>query len=647
MASAQDLSDHEAIFEVSYQYLSKIKNFGDLEAFHNCIVALINSDKYYRALQLISEVPEEVHREYPLEKAYVYYKTGKTDLLGQVYHATLNAEGVNEVLLRGMKHVVAQSYYQNGEYDAALELYRGFIANNTVDGEVDLACNERAILAQMGFRSGSAVQPQLHLDASAKTYDIVFNDALLKLATGCCAESLQLLESALAQCTDQNLDSDVSDLELEIAPIKLTISYVHQITGNVSEAIEVLESIDLTNVTDPLVRMLIKNNHKSLQTSSGNPNFVARELDYQHNMHVLRQKLTPSQRRLLVKNHLLLSYQSKSLSKSSKYLTNRFIQQFSLQFSGDITPLIYKVLVTLDITAEDYDATETNAAVAKKLFKFALVKLGELKKENVAQEQLTVVLAAAILLLDVNSRSGVFHQSLQIFRDLQTFEEKSLSPHGSAFGILDGILDGLLASADCRNEFWKSLILKFTEISEETFQSNDILYGLARSVVFHSSLCWKSESKEILNKLHAARPSDVIVRGAIDAETSALLPVESLKSSKPIKDLLSIDVQSLVPARLTNSATRKTVNKVKKLSRKPKFSTHKIYKPDHEFDPLKDLDQERWLPLQLRSNYKPSKKDLKKKSGGHQGAVESSPTPTPVPQIAASKSKQKKKKGKK
>lgn len=49
-----------------------------------------------------------------------------------------------------------------------------------------------------------------------------------------------------------------------------------------------------------------------------------------------------------------------------------------------------------------------------------------------------------------------------------------------------------------------------------------------------------------------------------------------------------------------------------------------MIKPEGEFK----LDDERWLPLKLRSYYKPTKKDKKKTSGGHQGAVESSPAPT-------------------
>lgn len=647
VASAQDASDHEAIFEVSYQYLSKIKNFRDLEAFHNCLVSLINSDKYYRALQLIDEVPEDVHREYPLEKAYVYYKTGKSALLALVYQAALETMDVNEVLLRGLKHVVAQSYYQTGNYGATLQLYLELIASNSVDGEVDLACNERAILSQIALRSGSAPGPQLSVSSSAETYDIVFNNALIKMATGSYAESMQLLEAALAQCTDQNLDAEPSDLMLEIAPIKLTIAYIHQLTGNDDAAVEVLGSLDLSLITDVLVQMLIKNNFRSLQAKKDdneNANFIARELDYQYNLHHLRQKLTPTQHHSLLKNHLLLSYQTNSLSKSSKYLTNRFYNEFSQQFDGDITPLIYKVLVKLDITLDDIEAPEQNTHIRRKLYKFASAEL----KNNTASQ---LAIAAAVLLVFLGFRAHTMCLSADILKKLVEIELNT-SPESLHAGIF-GLVFNVHRYLDANHEYdalMDAVWNKFNALQPESLQNNDHLYNFVRSVGFTLVKDGNDEKAlQLLKMLHAARPEDVVVSSAVNGTTSALLPVESLYSSKSIEDLLAIDVDSVVPykeRRLGFLGVSK-----KKRPQKPKFSANKVFKPNGEFDAEKELNPERWLPLRLRSDYKPSKKELKKRSGGHQGAVESSPAPSAVLQSTTSstknKSKAKKKKGKK
>ena len=90
VSSPQSVSEHETIYEVSYQYLSNIKEFNDLVSFHNCLVALINLDRYHKALELVKQVPEDVHTEFVLEKAYIYYKTGKSKLLLDITLSTKN-----------------------------------------------------------------------------------------------------------------------------------------------------------------------------------------------------------------------------------------------------------------------------------------------------------------------------------------------------------------------------------------------------------------------------------------------------------------------------------------------------------------------------------------------------------------------------
>ncbi|KAF5210539.1 putative signal recognition particle subunit [Clavispora lusitaniae] len=649
VASAHDLTEHEAIFEVSYQYLSKIKDFRDLKSFHYCLVSLINSDKYYRALQLIKEVPNEIHQEYPLEKAYVYYKTGKVDLLRDVYESTINSNDISDALSRGLKHVVAQSYYQTGKYDAALQLYSELISTNAVDGTVDLACNERAILSQIAMKSGSCPVPQSTVSDSTETYDIIFNNALIKLASGNYDESLQLLKSALSQCEEQNLDSEPTELMMEVSPIKLTVAYIYQLSGRIDEAVEVLSSLDLTFITDLMVQLIIKNNYKSLHPSEENVNFVARELDYQFHFHHLRQKLTPIQRHTLLKNHLLLSYQSKSLSKSSKYLTNRFYKEYSDSFNGDVTPLIYKVLITLDITLEDLESPSQNTAVAKKIFKFAR---GKLESNDISD----ILVAAAILLVSVNTVSGNYDQSLLILEKLVEVELSS-SPetlHASIFGLIFTLYEQRNYSKKL-NSLQNALLQKFESLGSEVLQRNPHLYYFVRAFAFkYLNAGSEEKSLHLFGILHSTRKDDSIVSSVVNKDNGSLAPMESLASNESIEELLSVNVETLVSAENpVNRAVpaKKPVHKVTKKKQKPKFSKHKFFKPDHEFDPAKDLDSERWLPLKLRSNYRPSKKDLKKKSGGHQGAIESSPAPQTAAHSSStstkSKSKGKKKKGKK
>lgn len=644
--SAQDLSDHEAIYEVSYQYLSKIKQFRDLKAFHNCLVSLINTDKYYKAIQLINEVPEDIHKEYPLEKAYVYYKTGNTALLNELYESTVNSSGLSDILLRALKHVMAQSCYQNGDVELALKLYHELIASNTVDSQVDLACNERAILSQLVFKNNSTQHPVLNLSSSEESYDIIFNNALIELAKGNFAQSLELLSTALELCEKQNIDADPVDLALELSPIKLTNAYIYQVTGREDQALAILESLDLVDTTDLLLQLIFKNNFIAVKPISDNVNYASRELNYHQNIHLLRLKLTKAQSKVLLKNHLLLSYQTNTISKSSKYLSNIFYKQYSSESKGDVTPLIYKVLVKLDIAFEDLEDSEQLPTISRKLFKYASTEL----EKNQATD---ILIASALLLVAANNKIGKYDQSLLVLEKLVAIELSSFTGalHGSIFKVLIELYE-LSNSAKKLNELYQALLLKFKSYSVQEVKENDSLYSFILAVAVKLLIInLEQESVELFEFLSSVKDSGVVA-SILNSSTDGLLAVEDLEAQADVEDLLAVNVEDLVPMQAVASGLktiRKPEYKVKKKTNKPKFSKHKFFKPESEFDAEKDLDKERWLPLKLRSYYKPSKKDLKKKSGGHQGAVESSPPPlaTPLTTSSSSKNKKKKKKGKK
>lgn len=644
VSSAQDVSDHEAIYEVSYHYLAKIKNFQDMEAFHNCLVSLINTDKYYKALNLISEVPADVHKEFPLEKAYVYYKTGKTALLNEVYATTASSSGLSDVLLRALKHVKAQSSYQNGDVATALKLYHELIASNSIDSPIDLACNERAILSQLVFKNNSSQAPTTVVADADDSYDIIFNNALIELAKGNFARSLELLSSALTLCESQNIDSDPVDLALEVSPIKLTIAYIYQVTGREQQAIETLEALGLVDTADLMLQLILKTNLTAVKPISDNVNYASRELNYHYNLHHLKLKLTDSQYKVLLKNHLLLSYQTNTVSKSSTYLTNRFLRQFSEESAGDKTLLVYKVLVKLNITFEDLEDSEQYSAVSRKLLKFAT---SELEKNEVSD----ILIAAALLLVAANSKTGKYDQSLLVLERTVAIELASshVDLHGSIFKVLIELYE-LTNSAKKLNDLYHALIAKFKTFSVETLRANNSLYDFILAVAVKLLIVdQEQESKELLNLLSSAKDSHVVA-SLLNSTADGLLPVDELEAEAEVEDLLSVDVEKLVYVPATPSvkkSIRQPEYKVKKKTAKPKFSKHKFFKPESEFNAEKDLDKERWLPMKLRSYYKPSKKDLKKKSGGHQGAVESSPAPQAAPAASSSKNKKKKKKGKK
>lgn len=657
VAGVRDLSDHEAIFEVSYQYLAKIKDFRDLEAFHNCLVSLINTDKYYKAVELIGEVPVEIHLEFPLEKAYVYYKTGNVTLLEEVYSAASSEADVSSDLLRALKHVMAQSCYQNGQLARALELYHELILTNTMDSEVDMACNERAILSQLALTTRSpSTPPSLNLETSKQSYDYIFNNALIAWANGQVDESLQLLDDALAQCSREN---ESGDLDLELAPIKLTIAFIHQETGKSEQAAEILKELNSSDIDDEMLQLVIKTNYNSLFPSE-NLNLTQRALNYPQNLHRLRQKMTMSQRQVFLRNHLLLLYQTNTLGRKLSYLSSPFLKEYSKQYEGDITPLVYRVLLSLKVTLEDLRSSPL--AVVRKLRKFIEAEKEKARPrtpdgkygdfELITEE----VLAALFLSISIVTETGMSKLAAD---DWATFVypwaywhcwmgmEARIPQYASLIGAK--IQHYEYYSNPMSLKVVADLVYIFDKDPQAEVHPHS--YSFMRAVAFKCLVldCDPLSVKKLFTKLHAADSADAVVSNILSPADN-LIPVELLEADAEVEDLLNVNVESLLevsPAIGRVNVGRAQHKVTKKKAHKPKFSAAKVLKPESEFD-VESLDTERWLPMKIRSYYKPSKKE--KKKGGHQGAVEASPAPVATPAPAASKNKnasKKKKKGKK
>lgn len=148
---------------------------------------------------------------------------------------------------------------------------------------------------------------------------------------------------------------------------------------------------------------------------------------------------------------------------------------------------------------------------------------------------------------------------------------------------------------------------------------------------------------EFLSKFNE---NDSLIKSILTNTSNDLLPVEELSSAKSVEELLSTNIDSLIPTKVKSILKPKvSASKVSKKRSKPKFSATKVLKPEADLS----LDDERWLPMKLRSYYKPTRKEKKKLGGGHQGALDPTPAPAPVATSGASSGSKnkKKKKGKK
>lgn len=645
VAIADSPSEHENIYDVSYQYLSNVKNFNDGKSLHNCLVALINMDKYQKALQLLKKAPEEVHQDFVIEKAYIYYKTGNTDLLETLYNKTIESGDYSEITLRAITHIMAQNHYKEGNNAKVLDLYHGLIlSNQDIDNLLDLACNERAIISQGNFMNSNGfeqIEPKSTLEEEDVTYDLIFNDSLILLSQGKREEALELLLKAESICKVQNMDSD--DFLVEVTPIRLTIAYIHQIQGDPQGvATNILSTMmnDQAVNNDVMTKLILTNNYYSIKNNKliDNTNLIERQLNLQQNLHLLQHKLTKPQFQTLIKNNLILSYGSGTLTKKSSYLSKKFINNWISTFYDDYTPYIYKILKELEINYEDLilDQRE-NSANSRQFYKYAT------KVENLKEIELFI---AAVLLLAVSEGKEIFKTIEQRYSRSILLIEKYLQNQFELNSKVSIVLLGLLIQIYETKEKYPPILMEFSNKFLIKHCENDIhYYNFAKVVAFILFPNYdKVYSETLFGKLLEINPNDDLIKSILNGDSIDLATISDLtKNTKDVDELINIEIEDLYTERVKRSNNVQKPNtksfKIKKNKKStPKFSKTKKIIPSSEFDE-DSLDKERWLPLKLRSYYKPTKKD-KKKAGGHQGAI--SPEP-----VVSSNTQKKKKKGKK
>lgn len=610
-------SDYQNIYEVSYRYLKDVKQFRDVESLVNCLVSLINLDKYGKALRLIKQVPDDVHKDLYVEKAYIYYKLGMSNDLSSLFeNFKAKAKNIaNPTIERALEHIVAQNCYREGKNLEALHRYQELIQNNhDSDASLELACNERAVIYQLKVMNHIEEKP-LTASTIQESYDLLFNDALINACYGNHSVALFLLEQAQEKCLSQNSHLSESELLSELVPIKLAISCVYQVTNKVDNALEVIEDMMSKQLPDPILTMLIRNNYYALKKPANvNENLVARDIFEHFNSPSVQLKLSKPQFGSLLNNQLLLALYSGSLSKTSSYMKPLFLKYWSQIFTGDASLLLYKTMLNLEIEVDDLINSTKHKLTSRKLYKFIT--------SNLNQDDNCLV-PAAFLLFTVNCRQEHFDQSIVCLERLVEHQIRSTRPLPSLCGLLINLYDDLSLSHKLYLLLLQLSKMFIEESTNETLSSSDIKFI---KVVGFKLLAFgdNDRARSLLDIVRKMNKNDHLVSAVFDSSDSLLAPVSKLTAAiPPIEDLLQTDMSSLMstgvsqPLRFYKPPLPK---KVHKRYNKPRFSSSKNVVPEDEFDP-NSLDAERWFPLKLRSYYKPSKKENKKKlSASHTSA---------------------------
>lgn len=622
VSEIETASDHETVFEVSYQYLSKIKNFNDPKAFQNCLVSLINLERYHKAYELIGKnKDEETVHQVVLEIAYVYYKLGKSE---QLVNLSKSTQIDNDIIKRGLNHILAQDYYKNGDYAKALSLYYELIDSNKFDNESDLMINEKSVISQLNF-TGKLASSSKFQNANDSNYDLLFNDSLIELSKNNLSEAEAILHKAEKLCLEQNSASREEDLLIELAPIKLALVYIYQLQEQDEYALQILKELNTDLVNDSMIKLIIKNNFYSLKYTD-NPNLIERDVAYQQNLHKLYHKLTKIQYQLIVKNLLLLKFTSNTLGAS--YFTSKKIEKYLKDFEGDFTLLVYRLLLKLDITFQNLSHPAEHRSTVRKLYKFV--------NKNFAYNNDIIV--AALILTFLCDKLESYEQSIDILERLVEldFENERLLP-----GLISVLIKVYEKSNSTKklSTLLEKLASKLSSSSANLFVDPGY-FSFAKAIAIKLYNQNDSESVDLFASLNKQVNSDKLITAVLNGSSQDLISIDKLVSNSPVEKLLSTPIEDLINVKPTVVVRQKPVNiQVKKRNGKRKFSPGKVLKPKTELQ----LDDERWLPMKLRSYYKPSKKD-KKKISSHQGVVE---TPQAAPVSASTSSNVSKNKKKK
>ncbi|RCK57735.1 hypothetical protein Cantr_06789 [Candida viswanathii] len=219
----------------------------------------------------------------------------------------------------------------------------------------------------------------------------------------------------------------------------------------------------------------------------------------------------------------MLKFSTGTLSGSQ--LKNQFLNEFRDKFPGNVLPLGYKVLLKLDIDYKDLQNSSKFTELGRKLVKFISTEL-----------------------------TKIYEQTY----DTKTHNTSKLTE------LLVKILEKLLYT------------------SQDLFK-NVNYYNFAKVVAFKAlNLGRDTNAKQLLEYLFEVNPNDHLINSILSDSNKDLLPLDELTSKKSIEDIVSVDIDTLIPTK--KSTPIKTIvkkqNKVTKKKKNPKFGPNKVLKDE-------------------------------------------------------------------
>ncbi|CAI1748422.1 hypothetical protein SEUBUCD646_0P00800 [Saccharomyces eubayanus] len=557
------------------------------DVFRRCLVAVIQQDKYQRALHYLKKfehIDEKFGRKFALEKLYIFYKLNSSDEFNSLYRQivtddldTVLKKGIES--LRGILHVRAQYCYKNGLYEEAFKIYQHLASHNDrdQDSQIELACNERvplSVVPELMNRS------PLVTTIDESSYDLLFNESFILTSLGQYDESIKILEKALQAATDEGYKNDINTINLQL-------SFVLQMKGETTKSKEILKSLlKELEASSPFYLICQNNLNAFVDLSKYNTNFnlLLRELNVERLNTFNSQTFTYEQWSNIQRNILFL----------------RLFNNGKINSQGSIlskTAHKYSELVD-NVTLESYKTQ------AKKLYHHVTKSILSGTEGSVIG---LLLLAIQLLIIEKEWENAIriselflnesWKSSFENFDDSQAivcyilFELYKIKGRNHSKSILLKKLDSVRMQLKGKTQenipFWKHVgfeLLSIGNIKE------------SKALLRELSSFNKASEDELVNRIVSSNSLD-IAQG-ID-----------LVRNIDVKELIQLGVKPLESSVKKNKAT--TINKVQKrkiLELKKKRKTKRVDKFLQSRDASKLPDPERWLPIKDRSTYRPKKK---------------------------------------
>ncbi|KAH3681472.1 hypothetical protein WICPIJ_007551 [Wickerhamomyces pijperi] len=570
-------SDHQSAFETSYEILKTSPH--NLKALRLTIVSLINLEKYEQALKVFNQFKASIDSdELCLERAYVYYKLGKDLELSEIFKTFQGKEQELLVENPGLVHLKAQTLYRSGQYQEALELYQLLISSNAAgeDELSDLKVNERAVISDAltagKFDKIGQQQQFSELENEFMSYDLIFNESLISLALGDSEKSLQLLDRAQQLSEEVNVDEE--DRLSETVPIIIQKAYIRHITGDTTEAQQILEQLQHLQLSDKLTQLIFNNNWISLHDNKDtSARLSLRELQLPNSMQKLHARLSQIQQATLWRNYSKICIQiGKNIPKPSKSNTDLTIDALS-QLQNN--------------TQVQLDQQQYIIAQAKLSTKKAL------KTRNVA---------LALISAQLNISASRFDAAVAVLENLETQDKFQPIVASTLLSLYEH-----QGSDKKKVELFDLIFGKFEDSIELTQSEFELLKLFALKL----ATLEPTRTQTLLHKLQHVNSSDEIVQFVLSSDQITADSLPSIASLTAHLDLAELETQAF--HQITNEATKTASKTAYKVHKRPR--TRKSF----TVDPSKTLDAERWLPMKDRSYYKPKKSKKKGTSTATQG----------------------------